>query len=139
MQNQTTRAGQDARHSPRTKKNLLLCVNIKVAMQHDELPTPGKLYFGVLRSKLPSEGNVYGDDYTFTEVAYPLTAFRRNVRLYEGKFVTVTCRHCDGSLRLNFKNVQMDADFNIDSYCFGVANEIREALKSLLGEGDAEE
>ena len=33
MQNQTTRAGQDARHSPRTKKNLLLCVNIKVAMQ----------------------------------------------------------------------------------------------------------
>ena len=47
--------------------------------------------------------------------------------------ITVT-RRDDGSLRLNFRPVKMGHDFSIDGYAIAVCNELREALKGLVGE-----
>ena len=112
-------------------KNHLLCIDLQTKLQHDALPVAGKQYFGILRVKLPSEGNVYGDQYLFTELAMPFSACHRNLRFFDGQHISMTCRP-DGTPRLNFKYLNLDADFNIDGYCLEVANEIRKALKMLL-------
>ena len=65
------------------------------------------------------------------EVKVPLTVCHRNVHLFIGQYVTLTCRP-NGSLRLNFKNLKIDTDFSVETYCLEVANEIRMALKGLI-------
>ena len=113
------------------KKNWMLCCDLHIQLQNDSLPLPGKEYLGILRRKLQSEGNIYGDQYEFEEVEVPLTACRRNVHLFIGQHVTLT-RRSDGSPRLNFRNLKIDTDFSVETYCLEVANEIRMALKDLI-------
>jgi len=112
-------------------KNWLFCCNLQTILQTDNLLKDGKCYLGLLRRKLPSERNIYGDQYEFEEVEVPLTACRRNIHLFIGQHVTLT-RRPDGSLRLNFKNLKIENDFNIDTYCLEVSNEIRMALKGVV-------
>ena len=109
----------------------MLCCDLQVNLLDDNLLMPEKRYLGVLRSKLQTEGNINGDQLEFTEVEVPLTACRRNLHLFEGKYVTITLRP-DGSLRLNFRKAELDG-INIDTFCLEVANEIRQALKSVIG------
>ena len=106
-------------------------ITLQTILQTDNLLKDGKCYLGLLRRKLPSEGNIYGDQYEFEEVEVPLTVCRRNVHLFIGQHVTLT-RRPDGSLRLNFKNLKIENDFSIDTYCLEVANEIRMALKGVV-------
>lgn len=112
-------------------KNRPSCINLDILLQTDSLLRVGKRYLGLLRRKLPSEGNIYGDQYEFEEVKVPLTVCNRNVHLFIGQYVTLTCRP-NGSLRLNFKNLKIDTDFSVENYCLEVANEIRMALKGLI-------
>ena len=112
-------------------KNWLLCCDLQTILQTDILLKDGKCYLGLLRRKLPSEGNIYGDQYEFEEVKVPLTVCNRNVHLFIGQYVTLTCRP-NGSLRLNFKNLKIDTGFSVETYCLEVANEIRMALKGLI-------
>ena len=112
-------------------KNWLLCCELQTILQTDILLKDGKCYLGLLRRKLSSEGNIYGDQYEFKEVKVPLTACRRNVHIFIGRYITLTCRP-NGSLRLNFKNLKIDTDFSVETYCLEVANEIRMALKDLI-------
>lgn len=72
------------------------------------------------------------DSYVFTET--PLQAARRrNPRVFDGEFITVTVWD-DGSLHPNFKVMKMDEGFSISGYAIGVYFELFEALKSLLEE-----
>ena len=112
-------------------KNRLLCINLDILLQTDSLLRDRKRYLGLLRRKLPSEGNTYGDQYEFEEMKVPLTVCHRNVHLFIGQYVTLTCRP-NGSLRLNFKNLKTDTDFCVETYCLEVSNEIRMALKGLI-------
>ena len=113
------------------KKYWMLCCDLQIQLQNDSLPLPGKEYLGILRRKLQGEGNFYGDMYEFTEVASLSTVVRRNVHLFQGQYVTLT-RRPDGSPRLNFRNLKIDTDFDIETYCFEVVNEIRQALYSQI-------
>ena len=56
---------------------------------------------------------------------------KRNPHLFVGKFITIT-RRDDGSLRLNFRPVDMKHDFCPSDYASHVANELFWALTSLL-------
>ena len=68
--------------------------------------------------------------YTFVETL-PSTDGKRNPRVFEGKYITITCRD-DGTYRLNFKRVVVGKDFDVDGFAIGVCNELREALKGLV-------
>lgn len=70
------------------------------------------------------------DHFTFRETQ-PSTAGKRNPHVFVGKFITIT-RRDDGTLRLNFRPVDMKHDFCPSDYASHVANELFWALSSLL-------
>ena len=113
------------------KKNICLCVDLQINLQDDNLLKPGKKYLGILSSKLPSDGNIYGDLCEFFELEIPSKTFRRNVHLFSGKFCTVTLRP-DGSPRLNLRNTELKG-IDIDTFCLELMNEIRLALQNVIG------
>ncbi len=114
------------------KKNWLLCCDLQTELQNDSLPMPGKKYLGLLNCILPSEGNIYGNEYKFKEVKGPLKTCRRNVHLFIGKYITLTCR-TDGSLRLNLRTIDLNS-IDIDSFCLELMNETRQTLKDFVEE-----
>ena len=94
----------------------------------------GKDYQGVLR--LDAEGDV--DEYLTTDTHYTFVETRpwtskRNPRVYNGKFISIT-RRDDGSLRLNFKPLKTGEGFCLDRYALGVYNEICIAIGGLVEE-----
>ena len=108
-------------------RNSELCVDLKTVLRTDFIAGFGKQYQGQLtRDK--------EDHFSFIETL-PTTACRRNPRLFDGKYVTLT-RWADGSLHLFFKKMKADADFTVDGYALAVCNEIRQALKGLVEESD---
>lgn len=116
------------------KKNILLCVDLQTYLQHDQLLKSGQEYLGILRHDVPNEGNLFDDGIlTFKEIGTSSSTVRRNVCTYNGEHITCTKR-LNGTVRLNFKNLKVDAEFNVDGYALEVANEIREALKGFIEE-----
>lgn len=71
------------------------------------------------------------EHFTFLETQ-PSTAGKRNPHVFEGKYITIT-RRDDGSLRPNFKPMQVDKNFRSIGYAISVANELIQALTCLLG------
>lgn len=70
--------------------------------------------------------------FTFTEM--PLQAARRrNPQVFNGRYITITQRR-NGTYRVNMKPVEIGGGFDVDGYAFGVACELREALRSLVEE-----
>lgn len=106
-------------------RNSEICVDLKTVLRMDFIAGFGKQYQGQLTRD--SE-----DRFSFIETLPP-AACRRNPRLFDGKYVTLT-RWNDGALHLFFKKMKADADFTVDNYAFEVANEIRQALKGLVEE-----
>ena len=103
-------------------RNTELCVDLKTVLRTDFIAGFGKQYPGQLtRDK--------EDRFSFIETLPP-AACRRNPRLFDGKYVTLT-RWADGTLHLFFKKMKADADFTVDGYALAVCNEIRQALKGL--------
>lgn len=116
------------------KKNRLLCVDLLTYLQHDQLLKSGQEYLGILRKDVPNEGNLFDDGIlTFKEIETSSSTVRRNICTYNGEHITCTKR-LNGTVRLNFKNLKVDAEFNVDGYALEVANEIREALKGFIDE-----
>ena len=74
----------------------------------------------------------YGDRYSFVDTVR-LTNGMRKPHVHTGLYITVT-RRDDGSLRPNFKQVKMGADFSVDSYAIAVMGELRQALGGLVEE-----
>ena len=104
-------------------RNTALCIDMKTVLRTDFITKLEKQYQGQLTRD--SE-----DRFSFIETL-PTAACRRNPRLFDGKYVTLT-RWADGSLHLFFKKMKADADFTVDGYALAVCNEIRQALKGLV-------
>ena len=116
-------------------RNTDLAVDLKTLLRSDTYMNTGKEYQGVLRRDQDAcieDFRCRDAHYTFIETK-PLTAGKRNLRLFDGELITVT-RRDDGSLRPNFKQVKMGADFSVDSYAIAVMGELRQALGGLVEE-----
>ena len=112
------------------KTNMELCVNLKTLLLNDPRMVPGKWYIGRLCRKVESDEYRTDDVFTFKQIrAY--TNGKRNQRLYEGKHITLTMSD-DGQPRLNFKKLEVGADFSVERYALGVYNELCIALAGLV-------
>ena len=111
--------------------NTHLGVNLKTQLRSDRKMKTGKEYQGVLRRDVECDEFRWDEHFTFVETL-PWTS-KRNPRLFNGKFISVT-RRPDGSLRLNFKPIKIGDDFSLDRYALGVYNEICMALGGLVEE-----
>ena len=114
-------------------RNTDLSVNLKTILRSDRKMKPCKDYQGVLR--LDAEGTVEeflsrDAHYTFVETQ-PWTS-KRNPRLFNGKYISIT-RRPDGSLRPNFKPLKVTKGFSVERYTFNVYLELHKALKGLVG------
>ena len=126
----TTESEKQGWHS-----NTDLGCDLKTILRSDVRMVVGKEYQGIFR--LDSEG--IADEFlcrdphfTFVETV-PQTAGKRNPHVFDGRYITVT-RRDDGSLRLNFKELKVGADFNLERYALGVYNELCLALGGLVEE-----
>ena len=114
-------------------RNTDLGCDLKTILSSDAHMQTGKEYRGLLRrdnDTIVEEFICKDAHYTFIETL-PQNAYRRNPRLYDGEFITLT-RWNDGSIRLYFKKLKTDADFSVDGYALAVCNELRQALKGLV-------
>ena len=91
----------------------------------------GKDYQGILRRDEICEEFRYDEHFTFVETV-PKTVEKRNPQVYVGEFITIT-RRDNGTYRPNFRPMKMDADFSVEMYATGVANELLWALEGLIG------
>ena len=103
--------------------NTELCVDVKTILHSERITKTGKDYRGVL-----TRDSEY--HFIFRE-ALPTTTFKRNPRVFIGKYITIT-RRKDGSLQPNFKPLKKGKDFSATAYAAGVANELLWALSGLL-------
>ena len=114
-------------------KNTDLGCDVKTMLRSDRKMKAGKEYQGVFR--LDAEAVVEeflsrDAHYTFVETQ-PWTS-KRNPRLFNGKYISIT-RRSDGTLRPNFKPLTIDRDFSVERYTFNVYLELHKALKGLVG------
>ena len=114
--------------------NTDLGCDLKTILRSDRRMKQGKDYQGVLR--LDDEGTIdeylsRDPHYTFVETR-PWTS-KRNPRVFNGKFISIT-RRDDGSLRLNFKPMPTGSHFSLERYAFGVYLELHKALEGLVEE-----
>ena len=111
-------------------RNTALCVNLKTILRQERMMKPGKGYTGVLKRDVICEDFHYDEHYTFIETL-PSTNGKRNPRVFDGEFITVTLWG-DGTLHPNFKQMEIGKDFTVDGYALAVCDEIRQALKGLI-------
>ena len=115
--------------------NTELAVNLKTILRSDRRMKVGKEYPGMLR--LDSEGIVEeylsrDPHYTFVETLPWM--MKRNPRIFDGKYVSITRRE-DDTLRPNFKPIpKLGANLSVECYAFEVYRELRGALKGLVEE-----
>lgn len=106
-------------------RNTDLCMDVKTFLRDDRYTKIGKDYTGLLRRDSD-------DHYLFVETEQPASAAcKRNPRLFEGKYISVTRRLRDGHIRFNFKEVDFGVGFNPLSFAVGVMREILKALRCL--------
>ena len=118
-------------------RNTEFACDLKTILSSDTRMKTGREYRGVLKrdSDAVVDEFLYRDaHFTFIETLPP-AACRRNPRLFDGKYVTLT-RWNDGTIRLYFKKLRTDDDFTVDGYALAVCNEIRLALKGLVERSD---
>ena len=113
--------------------NTMLAVDVKTLLRSDNVMRPGREYQGVLRRDVQVDEFCWDEHLTFTETV-PQTAGKRNPRIFNGRYISVT-RRDDGSLRPNFKNLETGAGFKVERYALGVYNELCMALEGLIEEG----
>lgn len=123
-----TTESEEQRWNPNTH----LSVNLKTFLRSDSKMKAGKNYQGIIRRDEICEEFRYDEHFVFIETVRR-TAEKRNPHVFVGKHITVT-RRDDGSLRLNFKPLPDEQDFNLERYALGVYNEICIALAGLIEE-----
>ena len=65
------------------------------------------------------------------QMTLPRTACRRNPRLFDGRYISLT-RWNDGRLRLYFKKLNTDESFSVERFAIAVYNELCMALEGLV-------
>lgn len=116
-------------------RNTDLSVDLKTLLRSDSSMKTGKDYQGILRRDSDMELDDYrchDPHYTFIETE-PRNTCKRNPQVYVGKYITIT-RRDDGTYRLNFRPLKVDADFSVERYALGLYNEICIALGGLIEE-----
>ena len=109
------------------KRDILLCIDLQAFLQTDDLVDENKPYYGTL---------TLDDEYHAQFVERPSRAYtRRNMRIFDGQYITLTYRPRDGHIRFNFKELQPVYLLNSDMYAEGVRNEMRMALKCGADKG----
>ena len=111
--------------------NTHLGVNVKTVLNNDRVMKVGKSYLGVLKRDVEIDEFRYDEHFTFVETLP--WSMKRNPRVYNGRYISVT-RQDDGGLRPNFKPLKMGEDFNLERYALGVYNELSIALGGLVEE-----
>ena len=109
------------------------CCVLKTILRSDRRAKTCKGYLGVLRRDEPTEEFGPDEHYTFVEALPQMD--KRNPRVYEGRYITATRRE-DGSLRLNFKHLDVCSGFSTERYAEGVRHEICRALEGLVEEAE---
>ena len=110
--------------------NTEFSVNLKTILSSDPRAKAGKSYQGVLRRDIDCDEYRYDEHFTFVETQPWST--KRNPKVFNGKYITITQRD-DGTYRLNFKPLKVNAGFSLERYALGVYNEICIALGGLIG------
>ena len=111
--------------------NTHLGVNVKTVLNNDRIMRVGKDYQGVLRRDVEIDEFRYDEHFTFVETLP--WSMKRNPRVYNGRYISVT-RQDNGNLRPNFKPLKMGDDFSLERYALGVYNELCIALGGLVEE-----
>ena len=112
-------------------KNTTLCCYLKTVLQSDRVMKLGKDYQGMLRRDVETDEFLFDEHFTFVETLPQVE--KRNPRVFDGKYITITRRN-DGTLRFNFKPIKDWANFNAEEYAIAVGNEILWALEGLVEE-----
>ena len=113
--------------------NTHLGVNVKTVLNNDRVMKTGKSYQGVLKRDVEIDEFRYDEHFTFVETLP--WSMKRNPRVYNGRYISVT-RQDNGDLRPNFKPMKMGDDFTLERYALGVYNELCMALGGLVEEND---
>ena len=116
-------------------RNTDLAVDLKTILRSDRTMKTGKDYQGILRRDSDAEIEDFrcrDAHYTFIETVRQ-TAEKRNPHVFFGEYITIT-RRDDSTLRLNFKPLPDEREFNLERYALGVYNEICMALAGLVEE-----
>ena len=124
VRNYFAAGSRDVNEPRQWNRNTELCVDLKTLLRSDRIARMDESYPGVL-----TRDDV--DHFLFIETL-PQTACRRNPRLYDGRYISLT-RWNDGSLRLYFKKMKVDEDFSVERFAIAVYNEICMALEGLVG------
>ena len=111
--------------------NTHLGVNVKTVLNSDRIMRVGKDYQGVLKRDVEIDEFRYDEHFTFVETLP--WSMKRNPRVYNGRYISVT-RQDNGNLRPNFKPMKMGDDFSMERYALGVYNELCIALGGLVEE-----
>ena len=114
--------GEPTAHSPQLISHCPqpLGIDLWTQLRADPQPRLGKPYHG--RLVVRDTG-----DALFTEDP-PAKPQRRNPRIFDGRYVTLTRREGDGYLRLNFKELPFPPGLDDEAYAHGVGQEVKEAL-----------
>ena len=100
-------------------KNTNLCVDLKTVMQHDALMVEGQAYNGVLTRD--------GEDHYRFEEAVRHTPTYRNLKLYEGKYISLTHRR-NGKYHCYMRGITPTPDLDRGALALRVYAELVEAL-----------
>ena len=104
----------------------MLCIDLRTLLREDSLLKVGKAYFGSL---------VLDDEFGASFVERGCMApEKRNFRLFNGQFITLTYRFRDGHVRFNFKEANAGEDFDVERFAIGVMCEIWQAWDYLVKE-----
>ena len=107
------------------KRDILLCIDLQAYLQTDDLVDENKPYYGTL---------TLDDEYHAQFVERPCRAYtRRNMRIFDGRYITLTYRPRDGHIRFNFKDRQ--PMFLINSDCRRSEKRDSHGTKVLRGQG----
>ena len=109
-------------------KNTTLGCYLKTVLQSDRVMKAGKAYQGMLRRDVETDEFLFDEHFTFVETMPQVE--KRNPRVFDGNYITIT-RRDDGTLRPNLKPIKNWTDFNAEEYAVGVANELLWALESV--------
>ena len=110
----------------------LLGIDLWTRLRTDPQPSLGKPYHGRLVMR--------DTDYALFTEDPPAKPQRRNPRIFDGRYVTLTRREGDGHLRLNFKELPFPPGLDDEAYAHGVGQEVKEALALChVGREDAGE
>ena len=110
-------------------KNTALCCYLKTILRSDRMMKSGKSYQGMLRRDEECDEFRFDEHYTFVETLPHVE--KRNPRVYDGKFITIT-RRDDGTLRPNLKPIKNWENFNVADYAINVGNELLWGLSDLI-------